>query len=99
MDLTNKVWDLTRKIPVGKVATYGAMARALGKSGAARAVGNALNKNKNFAIIPCHRVVRSDGRVGGYVLGKRKKIEKLKEEGIKIEKSKVVGLEKYLYKF
>lgn len=99
MSLTDKIWNLTKKIPAGKVTTYGALARALKKPRAARAVGNTLNKNRNFAIIPCHRVVRSDGKVGGYVQGEKKKTEKLKEEGVKIEKGNVVNFEKYLYKF
>ncbi|OGF18456.1 cysteine methyltransferase [Candidatus Falkowbacteria bacterium RIFCSPLOWO2_12_FULL_45_10] len=95
----DKVWDLTKKIPRGRLITYGGLARALGRSRAARAVGNVLNKNRDFVNIPCHRVVRSDGQVGGYALGEKKKIEKLKREGMKIEKGKVVDLEKFLYNF
>jgi len=99
MGLNTEVWNLIKKIPRGKVSTYGTIARALGKPLAARAVGNALNKNKDFAKIPCYRVVRSDGRVGGYALGERKKIEKLRGEKIKIVKGKVENLKKCLYKF
>ena len=54
------------KIPEGKTATYSDIARAVGKPAAARAVGNALAKNPLAPFIPCHRVIRSDGSVGGY---------------------------------
>lgn len=99
MGLTDKVWDLTKKIPAGKITTYGAIARALGKPQAARAVGNALNKNKDFAKIPCHRVVRADGQVGGYALGGKKKIDRLKREGVNTKKGKIVDFKKHLYNF
>ena len=74
-----KVWSLTRKIPKGRVTTYKIIAEQLGTK-AYRAVGNALNKNHN-PLVPCHRVVRSDGRVGGYNGGTFKKIKLLTQEG------------------
>src|SRR3989338_7752981 len=77
-----KVYALTRRIPRGKVATYAAIAAALGRPGAARAVGNALNKNPDMRLTPCHRIVRSDGSVGGYASGTNKKIARLRGEGI-----------------
>lgn len=70
------------KIPRGRVTTYSALARALGRPGAARAVGNALNKNPHLGAVPCHRVVRSDGRVGGYARGAKKKAALLRAEGV-----------------
>lgn len=54
------------KIPKGQTRTYSQIARAIGKPHAARAVGNALAKNPLAPLIPCHRVVRADGKVGGY---------------------------------
>ncbi|MEK7067375.1 MAG: MGMT family protein [Patescibacteria group bacterium] len=99
MGLTDKVCGLTKKIPRGQVTTYSELARALGNRRLARAVGNALNKNRNFINIPCHRVVRANGQIGGYVLGERKKIEKLRSEGLRIAKGKVVDWRKYLYRF
>jgi len=60
--------------------TYAEVARAIGKPKAARAVGNALNKNRNPEI-PCHRVVRSDGKIGGYNKGTKLKIRLLQSEG------------------
>ncbi|MEW6328982.1 MAG: methylated-DNA--[protein]-cysteine S-methyltransferase [Candidatus Micrarchaeota archaeon] len=61
------------KIPLGETRTYKQIARAIGKPRAFRAVGNALKKNKLPLVVPCHRVVRSDGDVGGYALGKKNK--------------------------
>ncbi len=73
-----------KKIPRGRVATYGQIAYALGAPGAARAVGNALNKNP-FRDVPCHRVVRSDGAIGGYARGAAAKIARLRHEGVIVE--------------
>ena len=60
------VLDQVRRIPRGQVRTYAAIARALGRPGAARAVGNAVAANPVALLIPCHRVVRADGRLGQY---------------------------------
>lgn len=76
-----RVYDVVRKIPKGKTLTYGQVAIAIGSPGAARAVGNALNKNRDLKNIPCHRVIRSDGSTGGYAFGTKKKIAILKKEG------------------
>jgi methylated-DNA-[protein]-cysteine S-methyltransferase len=66
---TQAVLRITRAIPYGKIRSYRWIAEKLGKPGAARAVGNALGRNPVPFIIPCHRVVRSDGSLGGYALG------------------------------
>ena len=81
---------MVKKIPAGKVLTYKQIAVKLGCAGLARAVGNALNKNKNREI-PCHRVVRSDGEVGGYNKGSFQKLKLLDKEGVKISKNKIRG--------
>lgn len=93
-----KVYQAIKKIPKGRVATYRAVARAIGRPKAARAVGNALNKNPHAPQVPCHRVVKSDGTVGGYASGERKKISLLKREGVTIEKSKI-DLNKFGWRF
>ena len=80
MTFSGKVLDIVSKIPKGKVLTYKEVARLACKPRAYRAVGNVLNKNHNNKI-PCHRVVRSDGKAGGYNRGKDRKIKLLKEEG------------------
>jgi len=79
-EFTEKVYALVKTIPKGRVFTYKQVAQMIGKPNAARAVGNALNKNAD-PNIPCHRVIRSDGKTGGYNRGEKLKIKKLKEEG------------------
>mgnify|MGYP001611204159 CR=1 FL=1 len=93
-----KCYSLLKKVPKGKLATYKDIASALGTR-AYRAVGNAMHKNPHAPKVPCHRVVKSNGEVGGFALGKRKKIEMLKKEGIIIKGYKVVDFSGYLYKF
>ena len=61
-----KVWNYLKKIPKGKLKTYSQVAIAINKPLAVRAVANAIGKNPFPPIIPCHRVVRSDGSLGGY---------------------------------
>ena len=61
-----KVWNYLKKIPKGKVKTYLQVAKAIGNPKAFRAVANAIGKNPYPPKIPCHRVIRSDGRLGGY---------------------------------
>lgn len=87
-EFEGKVYGAVKKIPRGKVATYTRIARSIKQPRAARAVGNALNKNP-FREVPCHRVVRSDGGVGGFARGTKIKINLLREEGVKIVNQKV----------
>jgi len=96
MNFNQKCYEQLKKVPKGKVTTYKALAEALGTK-AYRAVGNAMNKNANAPVIPCHRVVGSDGQLTGYAFGLDKKINLLKQEGIEIQNNKVVNLEKYLF--
>lgn len=78
---TEQVYDVVRKIPEGKFMTYKEVAIKMGKPNSARAVGAALSKNYNLDI-PCHRVIRTDGKMGGYNRGGvTKKLEILKGEG------------------
>ncbi len=83
-----RVFAECSKIPRARVSTYADIARAIGRPGASRAVGNALNRNRSPSV-PCHRVVRSDGTVGGFAHGTRKKIEMLRSEGVRIEDGRV----------
>ena len=76
-----KVLAVVRSIPKGKVLTYKEVASLAGSPRAYRAVGNILNKNYDPSI-PCHRVVRSDGKIGGYNRGEGLKRKKLKSEGV-----------------
>jgi O-6-methylguanine DNA methyltransferase len=94
------VLNLVKQIPRGKVTTYGEFARALtGSVRAARAVGQAVANNPTPVRIPCHRVVKSNGDVGGYKLGVATKIKLLNEEGIAIQSGKVVNFEQKLFRF
>ncbi|HEX8199808.1 MAG TPA: methylated-DNA--[protein]-cysteine S-methyltransferase [Isosphaeraceae bacterium] len=68
-----RVWDALRAIPVGSTRSYGDLARELGRPGAARAVGSACGKNPVALFVPCHRVVRGDGDLGGYHWGLERK--------------------------
>lgn len=93
-----RCYALLERIPKGRVTTYKLLAQALGTR-AYRAVGNAMGRNPNLVSVPCHRVVKSDGSVGGYAQGTGKKIEMLRSEGIEIEKGRVIGLASRLYRF
>lgn len=75
-----KVYAAVKKIPKGQTMTYKQIAKLIGKPLAYRAVGNALNKNRSSEV-PCHRVVRSDGKPGGFYWGAKEKIKILKAEG------------------
>jgi len=77
---TAAVYAVARQIPKGQTLTYKEAARLAGRPKAYRAVGNILNKNRDFKNIPCHRVVRSDGQIGGYAFGACKKKMLLKKE-------------------
>jgi len=83
-----KVYAVAKKIPRGQVLTYKEVAVKLGNRKLARAIGNALNKNCD-AKIPCHRVVRSDGKIGGFRRGSFAKIKILRREGVKIKGNRI----------
>jgi len=99
-DFQQKVYKLCKKIPKGKVSTYKEIGKKLGGKGQIyRAVGVALNRNPYAPQVPCHRVVASDGSLGGFAGGVRKKIKLLEKEGIKIKNKKIVDFQKKLFKF
>lgn len=79
-----KVYCVVRKIPRGKTLSYKEVAALSGSPRAYRAVGNILNRNRDFKNIPCHRVIRSDGEVGGYAFGTKQKLRLLKKERVKV---------------
>ncbi len=80
MTFSEKVLRVVQSIPRGRVLTYKKVASLAGSPRAFRAVGNVLNKNTRPDIIPCHRVIRSDGGIGGYRWGANKKRALLKKE-------------------
>ncbi len=93
-----KVYSATRRIPRGRVATYKAVARATGNPRAFRAAGNALNKNPYAPKVPCHRVVKSSGALGGFASGCAKKAKMLRVEGVKIKNGRI-DLRRFGYRF
>lgn len=91
-------YALIKTVPEGRVTSYKEIAKALNTK-AYRAVGTAMSKNKELITVPCHRVVKSDGRVGEYALGAEAKIKLLEKEGVKIEEKKVKDFDAILYTF
>lgn len=103
MNFDEKVWKLMERIPKGRVTTYGQIARKLNTK-AYRAVGNACRKNPYAPRVPCHRVVRSDGTVGGFggkTSGKtvKEKTQLLRKENVEVRNGKIVNFEKALLRF
>lgn len=76
------VYNMLLTIPKGKVSTYGDLAKALGNPAASRHIGRILSQNPNPIKVPCHRVVMSNGKIGGYAFGTQKKKELLQNEGV-----------------
>ena len=92
-EFQKKVWKLISEIPRGKVLTYKDLAIKIGKPKSSRAVANASGKNPLIEVIPCHRVIRSDGKLGGYSgkggIDKKKKL--LENEGHRFnDSSKII---------
>lgn len=98
MHFDEKVYNLLKNIPKGKVTTYKAIAEALSTK-AYRAVGNALNRNKSPENVPYYKVVNSDGTLGGYSRGIAEKTARLKEDGIKVLGGRIADFETVLYRF
>lgn len=103
MNFDERVWKLMERIPRGNVTTYGEIARKLNTK-AYRAVGNACRKNPYAPRVPCHRVVRSDGTIGGFggkTSGKtvEEKTLLLREENVEVRNGRVVDFEKVLFRF
>lgn len=92
------VYDYVKTIPAGKVSTYKLVAEAIGHPGAVRRVGTSLKNNPTPIIVPCHRVVYSNGKVGYYFGEKdsQDKIKLLSEEGIEIKNGKIIDFNKVM---
>ncbi len=98
MSFDEECYELLKKVPKGKVTTYKEIAKAL-NTRAYRAVGNAMSRNPNLIKVPCHRVVKADGSLGGYAGGTEKKILLLEEEGVEVKKGKIVDFKAILHHF
>jgi methylated-DNA-[protein]-cysteine S-methyltransferase len=99
MSLDKKIYKKLLEVPEGKITTYGELAKAVGFTNGQRAVGKFMNKNPYPVIIPCHRVVKADGKVGGYAFGEEIKTNMLKKEGIRVKDGKILDWENAVYRF
>lgn len=99
MNLDKLVYKKLLQVPQGKVTTYKELAKAVGLENGQRVIGQIMNKNQYPVIIPCHRVVKSDGKVGGYAYGEKIKANILDKEGVKIKNGRIINFEKTLYSF
>ena len=98
MKLEHKVYQKLLKVPKGKVTTYSELAKAVGLKNGQRAIGRIMNKNPFPVIVPCHRVILSSGKIGGYAWGEKIKTNMLSNEGVKIKKGKILDKNK-IYRF
>ena len=97
MNASEYTYHLVKQIPKGRVSTYGAVAKALGNKGYARAAGKYMNKNPDADTMPCFKIVCSDGTLGGFGLGINDKIRRLNEDGVKVEDGKIVNFKKVFF--
>ena len=99
MTLSTRVYKKLLHVPKGKITTYGELSKAVGLKNGQRAIGMIMKKNPFPVIVPCHRVVKSDGKIGGYVYGERVKSKMLEKEGIKIKDGKIIDFAKEKFCF
>lgn len=88
---------LKNQVPKGSVISYGGLAKLVGSPKAYRAVGSAMNKNPFAPEVPCHRVVKSNGEIGGFAGDIKTKIKLLKDEGVETLNGKVVNFSSCQY--
>ena len=91
-------YEALKKVPKGKVITYAGLARMIGRPKAHRAVGSAMNINPYAPQVPCHRVVKSNGDLGGFATDIEVKIKRLQEEGVMVSDNKIVDFRSTLFK-
>ena len=99
MNLDQKIYKKLLDVPKGQITTYGELAKAVGLKNGQRIIGKIMNKNPYPVIIPCHRVVMSTGKIGGYAYGEQIKINLLNDEGIQIKNGKIIDLKNRIYRF
>jgi methylated-DNA-[protein]-cysteine S-methyltransferase len=93
------VYKKLLQVPKGQITTYGELANAVGLKNGQRTIGRIMNKNPYPAIVPCHRVVNSNGKVGGYAYGINVKENMLEKEGVEIQNGKILDFEKRIFRF
>ena len=99
MTLSIKVYRKLLQVPKGKVTTYSELAKAVGLQNGQRTIGMIMKNNPFPVIVPCHRVVKSDGKIGGYAYGEMMKFKMLTKEGIKIKNGKIIDFDKEKFYF
>ena len=99
MKLEERVYKKLLEVPSGMVVTYGELARSVGLKNGQRKIGQIMRTNPFPVIIPCHRVVKSDGNIGGYAFGIETKVSMLYKEGIEISNGKIVRFKDRLFYF
>ena len=99
MNLNVKVYEKLLEVPEGRITTYKELANAVGLKNGSRVIGNIMKKNPFPILIPCHRVIKSNGEIGDYTNGKKTKFSILSKEGIKIKNGSVLNFEKRKYCF
>ena len=99
MKTEEKIYKKLLKVPSGYVTTYGELAKAINLKNGQRVVGRIMKNNPFPVIVPCHRVVKSDGTFGGYSYGTERKKHMLVKEGLKINDNKISDFKKNLFRF
>ena len=99
MKLEDKVYRKLISVPPGKITTYSELAKSVGLKNGQRQIGQIMKNNPFPVIVPCHRVVKSNGTIGGYAFGIRIKANMLSNEGIKISRGKILDYKKMMFYF
>ena len=99
MNLEQKVYKKLLDVPKGQITTYGELAKAVGLKHGQRVIGKIMNKNPYPVLVPCHRVVMSSGKIGGYAYGEHIKMKMLSDEGVEIINGKIESFNKKLFRF
>tara|TARA_Y100000590_G_scaffold86055_1_gene96351 strand:+ start:4251 stop:4550 length:300 start_codon:yes stop_codon:yes gene_type:complete len=99
LKIEEKIYRKLLEVPEGYVTTYGELAKAINLKNGQRIVGQIMKKNPFPVIVPCHRVIKSDGTIGGYAYGINRKKHMLSKEGIEIDNDKILDFKNNLFRF
>tara|TARA_B100000470_G_scaffold47824_1_gene35297 strand:- start:462 stop:761 length:300 start_codon:yes stop_codon:yes gene_type:complete len=99
LNIEEKIYKKLLTVPHGKITTYNELSKSIGLENGQRLVGQIMKKNPLPAIIPCHRVIKSNGDIGGYLFGIDIKKNMLRKEGICITKNKIDNFEEVFFTF
>jgi methylated-DNA-[protein]-cysteine S-methyltransferase len=99
LKIEEKIYRKLLEVPSGYVTTYGDLAKAINLNNGQRTVGQIMKKNPFPVIVPCHRVVKSNGTIGGYAYGIERKKYILSKEGLEFNNNKILDFKKTLFRF